>query len=244
MDKNMSEARTVLVAKKITKVFTDGDREVRVLSGVDLEIKAHESLAILGSSGSGKSTLLQILSGLDLPSSGEVLIFGNNPSESKDLSQPLNQPLNQMSGNQRAKIRNLYFGFVYQFHHLLPEFTALENVQMPLLIRGDGLKASEEKAKAWLDQVGLSHRLDHKPSSLSGGERQRVAIARAMVTDPACLLADEPTGNLDTETAGKVFEVLLQCNKVSGTSLVIVTHDLNLASQMQNQVRLVSGELV
>jgi lipoprotein-releasing system ATP-binding protein len=258
----MNNLNWVLRAKNINKKFVDGEREVQVLSGVDLEIYPHETLAILGSSGSGKSTLLQILSGLDLPSSGEIFVQDpkaepkaeskaeseSNPNPEPKLKLKLKQaldliPLNLMTSNQRAKIRNQMFGFVYQFHHLLPEFTALENVQIPLLIRGDSRQKSKEIAKNWLDQVGLSHRFDHKPSALSGGERQRVAIARAMVGNPACLLADEPTGNLDSETAGKVFEVLLKCNQISGTALIIVTHDLALANQMQKQVRLISGKL-
>jgi lipoprotein-releasing system ATP-binding protein len=167
---------------------------------------------------------------LDLPSSGEVLVQ--------------DKPLVLMNANQRARIRNECFGFVYQFHHLLPEFTALENVRIPLLIGGESLKRSEDKAKDWLSKVGLSNRFSHKPSALSGGERQRVAIARAMVTDPLCLFADEPTGNLDVETAAQVLEVLLECNRVSKTALVIVTHDLALADKMDKKIKLVSGRLI
>jgi lipoprotein-releasing system ATP-binding protein len=254
MSKVLDSAFWVLKANNIHKKFIDGDREIPVLSGIDLEIYPHESLAILGSSGSGKSTLLQILSGLDLPSTGEIFVqhphslkAPNAPEAPEALKEQVSitsiQPINRMSVNQRAAIRNQLFGFVYQFHHLLPEFTALENVQIPLLIRGESRQKSQEMAKNWLDQVGLSHRFDHKPSALSGGERQRVAIARAMVGSPACLFADEPTGNLDTETAGKVFEVLLQCNKISGTALIIVTHDIALANQMHKQVKLTGGKL-
>ena len=226
----MNNKKVIVEAKNLQKSFVDGDREVNVLNMVNFSLRTHDSVAIVGASGSGKSTLLHILSGLDLPSSGEICVEGKS--------------LVLMTSNERAKIRNQTFGFVYQFHHLLPEFTALENVQIPLLIRGENLKKSEEKAKCWLDQVGLSHRFSHKPSALSGGERQRVAIARGMVTDPLCLFADEPTGNLDTETAEKVFEVLLSCNREMGTALVVVTHDLSLAGQMKKQLKLMSGKFV
>jgi lipoprotein-releasing system ATP-binding protein len=221
--------RPFLEARTLAKRFIDGGREINILNGVDLTIHRGDRLAIVGSSGSGKSTLLHLLSGLDLPTSGEILIE--------------DRPLVLMNANQRAKVRNQCFGFVYQFHHLLPEFTALENVRMPLLIGGHSLKRSEGKAKDWLERVGLSDRLSHKPSALSGGERQRVAIARAMVTDPLCLFADEPTGNLDVETAAQVLEVLLECNRVSKTALVMVTHDMSLAGKMDKTIRLVSGKL-
>ncbi len=227
---NDPQQKIIVEAKNIQKSFWDGGREVQVLKDIHLQIRSGESLAILGASGSGKSTLLHILSGLDLPSSGEIFVH--------------QQSLVLMREAERTQLRSRFFGFVYQFHHLLPEFSALDNVQMPLLIRGESSKKSQEKSKACLDQVGLSDRFSHKPSMLSGGERQRVAIARAMVTNPVCLFADEPTGNLDSETAAKVFEVLLRCNRESHTALVVVTHDLSLGSHLQKQRRLSSGEFV
>ncbi|NOT15351.1 MAG: lipoprotein-releasing ABC transporter ATP-binding protein LolD [Methylotenera sp.] len=203
--------------------------EVAVLNGIDLSIKAGEQLAIVGASGSGKSTLLHLLGGLDTPSSGEVRI--------------LDQNLATMSDAKKGALRNQSLGFVYQFHHLLPEFTALENVAMPLLIRRMEREQALTIAAQTLTKVGLQHRLEHTPSELSGGERQRAAVARALVTQPQCILADEPTGNLDRNTAHAVFDLLIAMNQSQNVSLVVVTHDLELAAKMQRQYKLVDGRL-
>lgn len=219
----------IIDAQKISKSYKDGESELKILQSLNFQVKAGEKIAVLGASGSGKSTLLHILAGLDNPTSGNVYVD--------------NIHLNKQSEDARARIRNKKFGFIYQFHHLLPEFTALENVAMPLLIRGDEFEQSYELAKKYLDKVGLAKRCQHKPSELSGGERQRVAIARALITEPLCVLADEPTGNLDEANAQNVFDLFLDLNENSKTSIVLVTHDKNLAEQLDTVYYLNSGKL-
>ena len=219
----------ILNTKKLCKSYNDGTSKVEVLRGVDLSIAKGERIAIIGPSGSGKSTLLHLLGGLDKPTSGDACI--------RDVSW---QNLNE---KKRCQLRNQGLGFVYQFHHLLPEFTALENVSMPLILGKMSVKQSEAEAGKMLDDVGLKERKTHKPSQLSGGERQRVAIARALVHQPYCVLADEPTGNLDQTTATKVFDLMLELNKKMNTALVIVTHDQQLAKQMDKVFVLGDGIL-
>lgn len=219
----------VIECKQLGKSYQDGKNQVEVLKGVNLSVTQGEMLAIVGSSGSGKSTLLHILGTLDKASSGSVKIKGEEVAA--------------LSRKNQAEFRNQYLGFIYQFHHLLMEFTALENVAMPLLIKGVNKQQAKVTATDMLDKVGLAHRADHKPSELSGGERQRVAIARALVTKPALVLADEPTGNLDKHNAMKIYELLSRLNKELQTSFVVVTHDLDLAAKLGRSVQLDDGVL-
>jgi lipoprotein-releasing system ATP-binding protein len=220
----------VLSCEDVAKHFVEAGTRLEVLSGVDLSVGRAETLAIVGASGSGKTTLLQILGGLDLPSSGTVRISGES--------------LAALSDAARGTLRNRALGFIYQFHHLLPEFTALENVAMPLLVRRASVAEAEREARQLLERVGLGARLTHRPAQLSGGERQRAAVARALVTRPAVVLADEPTGNLDGSNARGVLELMLELNREFGTSLVIVTHAPEIAARMQRVLTLRDGRLV
>jgi lipoprotein-releasing system ATP-binding protein len=221
---------TIISCRDLSKTYTLGKLDVPVLKCINLNVQRGERIAIVGASGSGKSTLLHLLGGLDNASSGSVQILG--------------QEVQQMNETRRGELRNRSLGFVYQFHHLLPEFTALENVAMPLLIRGMKHAEANPRAAAMLEQVGLAQRIEHLPSELSGGERQRVAVARALVTEPACVLADEPTGNLDSSSAQALFELIQQLNAKFSTSFIVVTHDMELAGRMQRCLRLVDGALL
>ncbi len=222
-------SNVVIACENLGKRFQEGQLDVSVLNQVNLTVRAGDRIAIVGSSGSGKSTLLHLLGGLDLPTTGHVEVMGKR--------------MDQLSDKDRGLLRNQSLGFIYQFHHLLPEFTALENVAMPLLIRGMGVKEAAAQAGDMLDKVGLGKRFGHKPGQLSGGERQRAAIARALVTRPHAVLADEPTGNLDQNTAEQVFAQMQGLNESLQTAFIIVTHDMNLARRMDTVYRLVEGNL-
>lgn len=227
----MSDRKTdiILSCRNVSRRFSDGRLSVDVLQGINLDVARQEQLAIVGRSGSGKSTLMHLLGGLDRPTEGDVQLMG--------------QALSRLGSRQLSAMRNRHLGFIYQFHHLLPEFTALENVAMPLLIRRQPVAEARSEAARILERVGLGGRLQHKPGELSGGERQRTAIARALVTRPGCVLADEPTGNLDSQTAEDVFELLQELNREEGTSLVMVTHDRNIAARMDRTLTMTDGHL-
>ncbi len=229
MNEPMQHGDEVIRAEALAKTYAEGRMRTPVFNGLSLSVTAGETVAIIGASGAGKSTLLHLLGGLDTPTAGEVFVAG--------------QAMSGLSDSQRGKLRNQALGFVYQFHHLLPEFTALENVMMPVLLGGDSVPAASTRARALLESVGLGHRMDHKPGELSGGERQRAAVARALVNRPACVLGDEPTGNLDDKTAATVFELMLELNRAHHTSLVLVTHDRSLARKLDRVLELREGRL-
>ena len=223
------ESGMVIQAEALAKTYAEGKMHTPVFDGLELAVHAGETVAIVGASGAGKSTLLHLLGGLDTPTSGEVYVTG--------------QKMSALSDGARGQLRNRALGFIYQFHHLLPEFTALENVMMPVLLGGADVAIATQRAKALLGQVGLGHRIEHKPGELSGGERQRAAVARALVNQPACVLGDEPTGNLDEKTAAKVFAQMLELNRAQRTSLVLVTHDRSLARKLDRVLELHDGKL-
>lgn len=220
---------SIIVCQNLSKVYQEGRLATTVLQGVNLTVEKGELLAIVGTSGSGKSTLLHLLGALDAPTTGEVTFNDNN--------------IHKLSSKQQAKWRNQELGFVYQFHHLLSEFTALENVAMPLLIAGEPVKVAQQKATALLERVGLSKRIQHRPAELSGGERQRVAIARALINKPSLVLADEPTGNLDAKSAESVYQLLRELNSELGTAFIVVTHDQQLANKLHRQLYMTNGIL-
>ena len=220
---------TVIHCEDLAKTYAEGKLHTPVFDGLALSVCAGETVAILGPSGAGKSTLLHLLGGLDTPTAGEVYVAG--------------QRMSALSDAARGQLRNRALGFVYQFHHLLPEFTALENVMLPVLLNGTTVADASQRARALLESVGLGHRLEHKPGELSGGERQRAAVARALVNTPACVLGDEPTGNLDEKTAATVFELMLELNRAKKTSLVLVTHDRRLARRLDRVLELHEGKL-
>ena len=224
-----SAGQDVIRAENLGKTYAEGRMHTPVFDRLELSVSAGETVAIVGASGAGKSTLLHLLGGLDTPTSGEVYVTG--------------QKMSALSDGARGQLRNRALGFIYQFHHLLPEFTALENVMMPVLLGGADVAVATQRATALLGQVGLGHRIEHKPGELSGGERQRAAVARALVNQPACVLGDEPTGNLDEKTAATVFELMLELNRAQKTSLVLVTHDRRLARRLDRVLELHEGRL-